>query len=30
MKLTDGFILQTIDNVPYLLPIGQRIAEQRH
>lgn len=30
MKLTDGFILQTINNVPYLLPFGQRIAEQRH
>lgn len=29
MKLTDGFALQNIDNVPYLLPYGQRIAEQR-
>lgn len=29
MKLTDGFALQNIDNIPYLLPYGQRIAEQR-
>lgn len=29
MKQTDGFALQSIDNVPYLLPYGQRIAEQR-
>lgn len=29
MKQTDGFALQSIHNVPYLLPYGQRIAEQR-
>lgn len=29
MKRTDGFTLQHIHHVPYLLPYGQRIAEQR-
>ena len=29
MKQTDGFILQTIHGIPYLLPYGQRIAENR-
>ena len=30
MKRTEGFILKRIHNIPYLLPFGQRIAEQRH
>lgn len=29
MKRTDGFLLKKINQVPYLLPVGQRIAEQR-
>ncbi len=29
MKQSKGFMLQTIQGVPYLLPYGQRIAEQR-
>lgn len=29
MKQTDGFLLKKINQVPHLLPVGQRIAEQR-
>lgn len=29
MKQTEGFLLKKINQVPYLLPVGQRIAEQR-
>lgn len=29
MRRTDGFLLQYIEGVPYLLPFGQRIAEHR-
>lgn len=29
MKQTEGFLLQYIEGVPYLLPFGQRIAEHR-
>lgn len=29
MKQTDGFLIKKINQVPYLLPVGQRIAEQR-
>ncbi len=29
MKQTDGFIIKKINQISYLLPVGQRIAEQR-
>ena len=29
MKQTEGFLLQYIEGIPYLLPFGQRIAEHR-
>ncbi len=29
MKRTDGFVLKQINQIPYLLPYGQRIAEHR-
>lgn len=30
MRQTEGFTLKRIHHIPYLLPFGQRIAEQRH
>ena len=29
MKQTDGFFIKKINEISYLLPVGQRIAEQR-